>query len=200
MELTFSTACSRSDSFLSCQNSAYAHLDSLPFHSLVIWIDGFVLFPLIKEAVTSLLTAYSVVLRSSLHIRQAQFVQVFLLKTAPFYKLYNALISTNKSASFLLFPGSRFVLYTFSSFGLFFHAFWHIWHELSILSPYFLILLQLVPSNLYFPDNDAADVMAGHVQCYRHLQSHEALVSHHLPLVSSHFLSQLQTYCLIKFF
>ena len=123
MELTFSTACSRSDPFLSHQDATYPHLDSLPFHSLVIWTDGFVLFPLTKEAVTSLLTGCFVVLRSSLHIRQAQFVQVFLLKTAPFYKLYNVLISTNNAASFLLFPDSRFVLYTFSLFGLFFMLF-----------------------------------------------------------------------------
>ena len=101
-----------------------------------------------------------------------------------------------------LFSSSQILNLSFTHFLslVFFSCFLHIWHQLSILSPYFLILLQLVPSNLYFSDNDATDEMAGYVQCYRHLQSHEALVSHHLSLVSSHLLSQLQTYCLIKFF
>ena len=40
MELTLSSPCSCSDPLLLCQGATLGHLDSLPFHDLVIWIDG----------------------------------------------------------------------------------------------------------------------------------------------------------------
>ena len=44
VESTLSTPCSRSDSPLSRQGAALAHLDSLPPHDLVLWTDGSVPF------------------------------------------------------------------------------------------------------------------------------------------------------------
>ena len=48
VDSTLSTPCSRSDSPLSRQGSALAHLDYLPPHDLVLWSDGSVPFPLGK--------------------------------------------------------------------------------------------------------------------------------------------------------
>ena len=44
VESTLSTPCSCSDPPLSRQGATLAHLDSLPFHDLVLWTDGFVPF------------------------------------------------------------------------------------------------------------------------------------------------------------
>ena len=44
VESTFSSPCSRSDFPFSRQGTALAHLDSLPHHDLVLWIDGSVPF------------------------------------------------------------------------------------------------------------------------------------------------------------
>ena len=43
--LTLLSPCSRSNSTLSRQGAALAHLDSLPHHHLMIWTDGLVTFP-----------------------------------------------------------------------------------------------------------------------------------------------------------
>ena len=63
------------------------------------------LFPffLARAAQAYLPTALSVALRSVLPFRQAQYVQVFPLKPAPFCTLFAGLGSTNKSAISLLF-------------------------------------------------------------------------------------------------
>ena len=45
VQSTLSTSCSRSNSPLSRQDAALAHLDSLPPHDLVLWTDGSVPFP-----------------------------------------------------------------------------------------------------------------------------------------------------------
>ena len=45
VEFTLSTPCSRSDTHLSRQGAALAHLDSLPPHDLMLWTDGSVPFP-----------------------------------------------------------------------------------------------------------------------------------------------------------
>ena len=42
---TFSSSCSRFDPLLSRQGAAFAHLDSLSPHDLVLWTDGSVPFP-----------------------------------------------------------------------------------------------------------------------------------------------------------
>ena len=83
--------------------AALAHLDSLP---LMIWYSGqtaLFLFLLARAAPAFLPTALSVALRPLFPFRQAQYVQVFLLKPAPFCTLFAGLGSTNKSAISLLF-------------------------------------------------------------------------------------------------
>ena len=67
-------------------------------------------------------------LRPLFHIPQAQYVQVFPLKPAPFCKLFAGLSSTNKSAVFVLLSDSRSVLATLSSLT---QSLWQIWQELS---------------------------------------------------------------------
>ena len=49
VESTLSFPCSRSDPLLSRQGEAFAHLDSFPPYSLVLWTDGSVPFPFSNE-------------------------------------------------------------------------------------------------------------------------------------------------------
>ena len=103
MESILSTPCSRSDPPLSCQGAALSHLDFLP---LMIWCSGqtaLFLFILVRAAPAFLPTARSVALRPLFPFRQAQYVQVFPLKPAPFCTLLADFGSTNRSAIFLLF-------------------------------------------------------------------------------------------------
>ena len=103
VEFTLSSPCSRSDPPLSRQGAALAHLDSL---LLMIWYSGqtaLFLFLLARAAVAFLPTAFSVALRPLFPFRQAQCVQVFSLKPAPFCMLLAGLGSTNKSSISLLF-------------------------------------------------------------------------------------------------
>ena len=89
--------------FLSRQGAALAHLDFLP---LMIWYSGqtaMFLFLLAKAAPAFLPTALSVALRLLFPFRQAQYVQVFPLKPAPFCVLFAGLGNTIKSAISLLF-------------------------------------------------------------------------------------------------
>ena len=91
VESTLSTPCSHSDLSLSRQGAALAHLDSLP---LMIWyskLTALFLFLLEKAALAYLPTALSVALRLLFSFRQAQYIQVFLLKPAPFCKLFAGL-------------------------------------------------------------------------------------------------------------
>ena len=72
----------------------------------MIWCSGqtaLFLFLLARAAPAYLPTAFSVALRPLFPFRQAQYVQVFPLKPAPFCTLFAGLGSTNKSAIFLLF-------------------------------------------------------------------------------------------------
>ena len=103
VESTLSSPCSRSDPPNSRQGAALAHLDSFP---LMIWYSGqtaLFLFLLARAAPAFLPTALSAALRPLLPFRQAQYVQVFPLKPAPFYTLFAGLGNTIKSAIFLLF-------------------------------------------------------------------------------------------------
>ena len=82
-------------------------------HLRIWWFElmDLFLFLLAKAALASLPTVHFLALRSHLPFRQAQYVQVFSLKPAPFCKLFAVLGSTNKSAMclFLLFD-SRSIL------------------------------------------------------------------------------------------
>ena len=90
--------------FLSRRGAALAHLDSLS--PLTIWCSGqtaVFLFLLARAAPAYLPTAHFVALRPLFLFRQIQYVQVFLLKSAPFFTLFAGRGSTNKSAISLLF-------------------------------------------------------------------------------------------------
>ena len=128
-------------------------------HDLVLWTDGLFLFLLAKAAPTSMPTALSVAPRPLFPFWHAQYVQVFLLKAAPFCTLFAGLGSTNKSAiSLLLLSVSRSVLATLSSpLSLFLsQTQWQIWQELSSLS-FCSIRLQWVPGHSFLPGHDAGD-------------------------------------------
>ena len=81
-------------------------LPTLTLSPFMIWYSGqtaLFLFLLAKAAPMFLPTALSVALRPPFLFRQAQYVQVFPLKPAPFCTLFAGLGSTNKSAISLLF-------------------------------------------------------------------------------------------------
>ena len=69
-------------------------------------MDLFPFFFLAKAALACLPTAYYVALKSLFRFWQAQFVQVFPKKSAPFCKHFAGLGSTNKSATSLLLSSS----------------------------------------------------------------------------------------------
>ena len=103
VESTLAIPCSRSDLPLSRQDAALAHLDSLP---LMIWYSGqtaLFLLLLARVAPAYLPTALSVALRPLFPSQQAQYAQVFPLKSAPFCMFFAGLGSTNKSAISLFF-------------------------------------------------------------------------------------------------
>ena len=83
---------------LSRQSAALAHLDSLSANNLVLWTDGSVPFPLAKAALAFLPTALCAQ-RPRSPFQQAQYVQVFSLKPAPFCTLFASLGSSIKSAT-----------------------------------------------------------------------------------------------------
>ena len=151
VESTLTTPCSRSDPPLSRQGAALAHLDSLP---IMIWCSGqtaLFLFLLARAAPAFLPSAFSVALRPLFPFQQAQYIQVFPLKPAPFCTLFAGLGNTDKSAIFLLFSylsDSRSVLTSLSSPPSFVlsQTLWQIWQELSSLSSC-SIRLQWVPGH-----------------------------------------------------
>ena len=111
---TLSSSCSHSNSHLSRQNAALAHLNSLSLYDLVFSTEGFVLFPFGKGGSGVLAKcSLSVALTPLFPFRQAQCAQVFPLKPAPFCTLFAGLGSTNKSATALLFS-SDLILALFS--------------------------------------------------------------------------------------
>ena len=78
----------------------------LTLSPIMIWYSGLTalfLFLLVMAAPASLPTALSVALRPLFPFQQAQYVQVFLLKPAPFCTLFAGLGNTNKSATSFLF-------------------------------------------------------------------------------------------------
>ena len=117
VESTVSSSCSRSDPSFSRHNVALAHLDSLPSHDLVIWIDGSVPFSWRNWQLLSLSLSLFVLLRQ-LFPSTGPLCSSFPLKTAPFYNLFVVLDNTNKCAISLLLSDSRSVFSSFFPFIL----------------------------------------------------------------------------------
>ena len=111
------------------------------------------LFLLAMAAPAYLPTALSAALKPLFPFRQAQYVQVSLVKPTPFCTLFAGLGSTNKSAISLLL--STLVL----SSPPFFFLRQSLWKELSSLS-FCSIRLQGAPGHSFLPGNDAADELA----------------------------------------
>ena len=135
---------------------------TLTLSTLIIWYSGLTalfLFLLARAALAFLPTALSVALRPLFPFQQAQYVQVFPLKPAPFCTLFAGLGSTNKSSTSLFF--SYYLTLVLSSPPPFLlpESLWQIWQELSSLSSC-SIRLQLVPGHSFLPKNDAADELA----------------------------------------
>ena len=137
-----------------------AHLDSL--HSLMMWYSGLTalsLYLLARAAPAYLPTALSAVLRPLFPFQQAQYVQVFPLKPAPFCTLFAGLGSTNKSAIFLLFSSSLTLVLSSPPSFLLSQTLWQIRQELSSLSSC-SIRLQWVPRHSFLLGNNTADELA----------------------------------------
>ena len=159
VESTVTSLCSRSDPTLSHQGVAIAHSHSL---SLMIWFSGLTalfLFLLARAAPAYLLTALSMALRPLFLFQQVQYVQVFLLKPAPFCTLFAGFGSTNRSAISLLFSYYLTLILSSPPSFLLPQTLWQIWQELSSLSSC-CIRRQWVPVHSFLPGNDAADELA----------------------------------------
>ena len=112
------------------------------------------LYLLAKAALAYLPTALSVALRPLFTFQQAHYAQVFLLKPAPFRKLFAGLTNTIRPATFFF----SYLTLVLSSppFLLLPQSLWQIWQELSSFSSC-SIRLQWVPGHFFLRGNNAAD-------------------------------------------
>ena len=155
MESTLSSPCSRSDPPLAKMQLS----STLSLSPIMIWYSGqtaLFLFLLARAAPVFLPTALPVALRPLFSFGQAQYVQVFPLKPAPFCMLFTGLGSTNKSAISHLFYYLTLVLFSPPSF-LLSQTLWQIWQEL--LSPA-LSDCNGFPRHSFLLGNNAADELA----------------------------------------
>ena len=155
MESIFSFSCSRFYSFFCSQGAAFAQFNFLFYLTSQ---TALFLFLSEKAALASLPTARFVALRPPFSFRQAQFVQVFLLKPASFCKLF-AVPAAPTNLPFLLPSPLRlslcpilcvfFYLKLSQRFG-----------KNCLLSPPLLSGYNGSPGDSFFMGNDAADELA----------------------------------------
>ena len=133
----------------------------------MIWYSGqaaLFLFLLVRAAPAFLPTALSVALRPLFPFWQAQYVQVFPLKPAPFCKLFAGLGSTNKSAISHLFSYYLTLVLSSSPCPLLHFSFYLKLCGRSgrncLLSPPVLSGYKWVPGHSFLPGNDTADELA----------------------------------------
>ena len=169
---------------------------------MVIWTVGSV--PFFGKGGSSVLAKCSLYgIETSFCFRQAQYVQVFPLKSVAFCNLSADPASTNKSAISLFFSASQtFALFTTSWFLLIYsllsllpQTLWQIWQEFSSLSSC-TIRLQWIPGPHF---SRGTTQMMSWLNGESYLCPLQPLVVSHLSYPLLPFLG-LEAYCLIYFF
>ena len=150
VEFTLSSPCSRSDLPLSRQGAALAHLDSLPPHDLVLWIDGYVPFPFGKGS-SDVPVNYSFCgTEATLSFSAGPVCSTFSAEASAILQAFcwsRQHPQICHFTSLLLLSGTRSVLITLSS-PPFFLLSQSLWQELSSLSSC-SIRLQWVPNTCF---------------------------------------------------
>ena len=163
-ESTLSSLCPRSDPPHSRQGAAFAHLDSLPPHDLVLWTDGSVPFSFGKGGSGVLANSSLCGTEATLSFSEGPVCSSFSAEACAI--LYALCWSRQHHkvchfSSLFLLSDSRSVLATLFSPPSFLlsQTLWQLWQELSCLSSC-SIRLQWVTGHLFLPGNDTADELA----------------------------------------